>query len=98
MQSGKAQVKEVGGHEAQDKKQIPTSNWWISHPGSVHTMFYSRDSLYSPSFISEKLYIRGMEGGLINLLPVKRGDILETGALIEGSWYIFSFVRWDFSR
>ena len=39
-----------------------------------------------------------MEGGLINLLPVKRGDILETGALIEGSWYIFSLVRWDFSR
>ena len=43
MQSGKAQEQEVGGHAAEDRKQIWTSSWWISHPGSVHIKFYSGD-------------------------------------------------------
>ena len=39
----KAQVQEVGDHAAEDQKQIRTSSWWINHPGSVHTKFYSRE-------------------------------------------------------
>ena len=35
MQIGKAQVQDVGGHAAEDPKEIQTSSWWISnHPGS----------------------------------------------------------------
>jgi len=30
MQSGKAQVQEVGGHAAKDQKQIQTSSWGIN--------------------------------------------------------------------
>ena len=41
MQSGKAQVQEVGGHAAEDQKQIETSNMWINQPGSVQRKFYS---------------------------------------------------------
>ena len=44
MQSGKAQAHEVGGHAAKDQKQIRASSWWIIHPGSVHTKFYSHNS------------------------------------------------------
>ena len=43
MQSRNSQGHEVGGHSAKDQKQIRTSSWWTNHPGSVHTMFYSRD-------------------------------------------------------
>ena len=32
IQSGKAQVWQVGGHAAKDQKQIWTSSWWINHP------------------------------------------------------------------
>ena len=36
MQSGKAQVEDVGGNAAEDQQQIArTSNMWISHPGLV---------------------------------------------------------------
>ena len=38
-------VQEVGGHAAADQNQIRTSSWWINHPVSVHTKFYSRDWL-----------------------------------------------------
>ena len=40
MQSGKAQVQEVGGHATKDQKQIQTSSWGINHPESVHTKSY----------------------------------------------------------
>ena len=43
MQSEKAQVQEVGGHAADNQKQIQTSSWCINHTGSVHTKFYSHD-------------------------------------------------------
>ena len=43
--SGKAQIQELGGHAAEDQKQILTSSWWINHPGSVHMKFYSHDWL-----------------------------------------------------
>ena len=56
----KAQVKAVGGHAAEDEKQIRTFSWWINHPGSVHTKFYSRNrpltvviDLHSPIIYSE---------------------------------------------
>ena len=45
MQNKKAQVQEVGGHTAQDQKQIRTSSGWILHPGSVNTKFYCRTRL-----------------------------------------------------
>ena len=35
--------KKVGGHAAEDQKQILTFSWWIIHPGSVHTKFYIPD-------------------------------------------------------
>ena len=41
----KLKYKKVGGHAAEDQKQIRTSSWWLSHPGSVHAKFYSRDWL-----------------------------------------------------
>ena len=41
----KLKHKKVGGHAAEDQKQIQTSSWWINHPGSVHMKFYSSDSL-----------------------------------------------------
>ena len=41
MQIEKAQVQEVGGHAADDQKQIRTSNTWINHRGSVQIQFYS---------------------------------------------------------
>lgn len=43
MQSGKAQVWEVGGHADKDQKQIWTSNMWINHHGSVQMKFYNHD-------------------------------------------------------
>ena len=43
MQSGKAQVWEVGGHANKDPKQIQTSNMWINHHGSVQMKSYNRD-------------------------------------------------------
>ena len=43
IQSRKAWVQEVGGHAAEDRKQIRTSSWRINHFGSAHTNFYSRD-------------------------------------------------------
>ena len=45
IQSGKAQVQVVGGHAAEDQKQIRIYSWWIHHLGSVLTKFYSCDSL-----------------------------------------------------
>ena len=37
------------------KKKIPTSSWWLSHPGSAHKKFYRRYWLkYSLSFISKE--------------------------------------------
>ena len=39
-QSGKAQVKEVGGHAAEVQTQIRTPSWWKKHPGSIHTKLY----------------------------------------------------------
>ena len=32
MQSGKTQVPKVGGHAAEDQRQIKTSSCWINHP------------------------------------------------------------------
>ena len=43
MRNEKAQVQEVGGHAAEEKKQIRTAATGINHPGSIHTRFYSRD-------------------------------------------------------
>ena len=40
---GKAEALEVGGHAAEDQKQIWTSSTWINHTGSVHVKCYSRD-------------------------------------------------------
>ena len=37
----KPKYKKVGGQAAEDQKQIRTSSWWINHPGSVLTKFYS---------------------------------------------------------
>ena len=58
VQSRKAQVQEVGGHATENQKQIRTSNWWISHPGSVHTKcntkLSSRDWLTQSIFISKE--------------------------------------------
>ena len=39
----KLKYKKVGGHAAEDQKQIRTSSWRINHPGSVHMKFYSYD-------------------------------------------------------
>ena len=39
----KLKYKKVGGHAAEDQKQIWTSSWWINHPGLVHTKFYIRN-------------------------------------------------------
>ena len=36
---------EQSGHAVKDQKQVRTSSWWITHPGSVHTKFYSGDWL-----------------------------------------------------
>ena len=46
----KLKHEKVGGHAAEDQEQIQTSSWWINHPGSVHTKFYSCDSLIIGSF------------------------------------------------
>ena len=57
MQSGKAQVQEVGGHAIEDQKQIRTSDMWINLRGSVQMKFYSHwfmIDLYSISFVSEE--------------------------------------------
>ena len=43
MQSGKAEVYEVGGHAVKAQKQTRTSSMWISHTRSVHMKRYSRD-------------------------------------------------------
>ena len=43
MQSGKAEVYEVGGHIVKDQKQMRTSSTWISHTRSVHMKRYSPD-------------------------------------------------------
>ena len=45
IQSRKAWVQEVEGHAAEDQKQVQTPSWWINHPGSVLTKFYSHDWL-----------------------------------------------------
>ena len=39
----KLKYKKVGGHAAEDQKQIRTFSWWINHLGSVHAKFYSYD-------------------------------------------------------
>ena len=39
----KLKNKKVGSQAAEDQKQILTSSWWMNHPGSVHTKFYSYD-------------------------------------------------------
>ena len=39
----KLKYKMVGGHAAEDQKQIWTSSCWMNHPGLVRTKFYSRD-------------------------------------------------------
>ena len=31
----KLKYKMVGGHATEDQNQIPTSSWWIYHPGSI---------------------------------------------------------------
>ena len=57
MQSGKAQVQEVGGRAIEDQKQIRTSDMWINLRGSVQMKFYSHwfmIDLYSLSFVSEE--------------------------------------------
>ena len=41
----KLRVQEVGGHAAEEQKQIWTSSWQINHPRSVHTKFYCHDWL-----------------------------------------------------
>ena len=43
IKSGNAPAQEVGGHEADDQKQIRTSSCLINHPGSAHTKFYSHN-------------------------------------------------------
>ena len=72
MQSRKSQGHEVGGHSAKDQKQIQTSSWWTNHPGSVHTMFYSRIILNNTvnHLVENEAYLRGVGvggggGGLI---------------------------------
>ena len=58
----KLTYKRVGFHTAEDQNQMPTSCWWINHPGSVHTTFYSPDWLISLLFISEEwLWERSLE-------------------------------------
>ena len=54
----KLKYKKVGGHAAEDQKQIRTSSWWINHPGSVHMKFYSHDWLIQ-SIIYKWRIIRG---------------------------------------
>ena len=41
----KLKYKKIGGHAAEDQKQIRTSSWQINYPGSVHKKFNSRDWL-----------------------------------------------------
>ena len=71
---GKAQVREVGGHSAEDQTQIRTCSWWINHPGSVHMKFYSRDWSVIQSIIYDWRIIRGKGRGLKERM----------------AWYLFS--------
>ena len=38
----KLKYKKRGGYSAKDQYQIRNSSWYINHPGSVHSKFYSR--------------------------------------------------------
>ena len=67
MQSGKAQVQEIGGHAAEDQKQSRPFNTWISNPGSIQMTFYSL------SFITREG--EGKEG-LLTFFPWKEGAYL----------------------
>ena len=50
-----------------------TSSWWMNHPGSVHTKFYSPWLINTLSHLLVK-NDKGEEkgGGLINFLPLKK--------------------------
>ena len=50
----KLTYKTVGGHAAEDQKQIRTSSWQINYPRSVHTKFYSRDGLIQSTIFGEE--------------------------------------------
>ena len=39
----KLKYKKIGGHAAEDQKQIRTSSWQINYPRSVHKKLNSRD-------------------------------------------------------
>ena len=43
LESGIGEVHKVGGHAAEDEKQIQTLSMYINHTGSVHMNYYSCD-------------------------------------------------------
>ena len=69
----KSSVQEVGGHAAEDQKEIRTSSSGINHLGSVHTKFYSRNwSIQSICYLWKRGLIRGR-----GLIWGGGGDLIE---------------------
>ena len=77
LESGIGQVHKVGGHAAEDEKQIQTLSMCINHTGSVH--------MYLLSFINfSLLQLSSSEKG-------EGGGLLERGDLIEDLQYLHDF-------
>ena len=73
MQSGYAQIEEVGGHAAEDQKQIRTPNKWINHLGSVQDKDLQSRLINTAFHLLVRSNKRGGESG----------DLLEGGSLTE---------------
>ena len=73
MQSGKAQVQEIGGHAAKDKKKTnPNFHPVNNHPNkprSVHTKFIQSWLINKVYHLSVNDYNKWEVGGLINFFP-----------------------------
>ena len=85
MQSGKAQVQEIGGHAAKDKKkQNPNFHPVNNHPNklrSVHTKFYNCDWLIQSIIYQWRTIISGT--GLLTSSPDKGELIRDVGLTWE---------------
>ena len=88
----KLKYEKVGGHAAEDQKQIWPFSWQINYPGSVHKVKQSWliNTVYH---LLVKNNIREGEGGLIerwggglNFLPLRRGGLIRgKGLTWEGA-------------
>ena len=75
------QVLEVGGHAAEDQKQIRTSSGGVTEPSRIspHEVLHLRLIDTVQHLLGKNDKGKGRAEGLINFLSVKRGSLLERG-------------------